>query len=194
MSSDVNRSIKEQLSAFIDGELPAEELELLLRRLERDKDHRATLARYAAISGVIRGEALVARSGEFRGRVMAAVSEQRATGEPETEPSHRSRTGFAVAGGLAVAVALVFVLGLDADFPESQPSVETVALDPMPVNPSQPQERDAGGFQALPAARQASLNPERMTSYLVAHGQYARAFQSTMMDSRIVAPRASFER
>ena len=47
MEKEVTRSIEEQLSAFMDGELPEEELQLLVRRLERDEEHRATLARYA---------------------------------------------------------------------------------------------------------------------------------------------------
>jgi len=189
MSSDVNRSIEEQLSAFIDGELPAEELELLLRRLERDQHHRATLARYAAISGVMRGEALVARSSEFRGRVMAAVSEQRPVGEPAPQVAGRTRPGLLIAGGLAVVAALVLALGLNTDLLNAPRSGEAVAI--APAQADGPQPTDAPGFRSV--VRQASLDPDRMTSYLVAHGQYARAFQSTMMDSRIVAQRASFE-
>ncbi len=37
MEKDVTRHIEEQLSAFLDGELPQEELALLVRRLERDE-------------------------------------------------------------------------------------------------------------------------------------------------------------
>ena len=46
METGMSKTIEEQISAFSDGELPDEELELLLHRLERVKAHRSTLATY----------------------------------------------------------------------------------------------------------------------------------------------------
>ncbi|MGH8244565.1 MAG: sigma-E factor negative regulatory protein, partial [Steroidobacteraceae bacterium] len=46
--------IKEQLSAFLDGELPDPESALLLKRLERDDDLRGALSRYSLIGAVLR--------------------------------------------------------------------------------------------------------------------------------------------
>ena len=46
--------IKEQLSAFLDGELPEAETTLLLKRLERDDELKGTLSRYSLIGAVIR--------------------------------------------------------------------------------------------------------------------------------------------
>ncbi|MGA0027689.1 MAG: sigma-E factor negative regulatory protein, partial [Steroidobacteraceae bacterium] len=50
----MTETIKEQLSAFLDGELPEAETTLLLKRLERDDDLRATLSRYSLIGAVMR--------------------------------------------------------------------------------------------------------------------------------------------
>jgi len=46
--------IKEQLSAFLDGELPEPESALLLKRLERDDELRGALSRYSLIGAVLR--------------------------------------------------------------------------------------------------------------------------------------------
>ena len=55
-----NDLLNEQLSALVDGELPPEETALLLRRLEREPQLRARLARYALAGDVLRGERLQA--------------------------------------------------------------------------------------------------------------------------------------
>ena len=47
----VGSTIEEQLSAFVDGELPQEEMELLLRRLERGEGHRQTVRLHLPGSG-----------------------------------------------------------------------------------------------------------------------------------------------
>jgi len=41
--------------------------------------------------------------------------------------------------------------------------------------------------------RKASINRERMTSYLVSHSERARPFQGPMADARIFIQQASFE-
>src|SRR3972149_4238406 len=65
--------IKEQLSAFLDGELPEPESALLLKRLERDDELRGALSRYSLIGAVLRhaGDVPAARqvAGRGRGRV-----------------------------------------------------------------------------------------------------------------------------
>ena len=48
--------IKEQLSAFLDGELPDPESALLLKRLERDDELRGALSRYSLIGAVLRSD------------------------------------------------------------------------------------------------------------------------------------------
>ena len=47
--------IREQISAFLDGELPDTETELLLKRLTRDAELRESFGRYALIGEACRG-------------------------------------------------------------------------------------------------------------------------------------------
>ena len=52
----------EQISAFADGELPENETELLLKRLEREPELRAALVRYHVIGANLRETATRAGS------------------------------------------------------------------------------------------------------------------------------------
>ena len=53
----MNEAIRMQLSAFVDGELPSNEAELLLRRMSQDVSLRQEVAEYLAIGRLIRAEA-----------------------------------------------------------------------------------------------------------------------------------------
>ena len=94
----VNSTIDEQLSAFIDGELPQEEMELLLRRIERNDDCRSRFSRYVSIGSVLRGD--VSQSDRIRVGVMQAISgiEQPDQERPEKAVKARSGFGLRVAG------------------------------------------------------------------------------------------------
>ena len=86
MESEVNRNIEEQLSAFIDGELSADELQLLVRRLERNDDYRATLARYASIGGMLRNDPSSHLTDQLRSNVMSALEVDRDASEATALP------------------------------------------------------------------------------------------------------------
>ena len=69
--------VKEQLSACLDGELPAAELDLLLKRLERDPELRDVLGRYAADRRGPRADTKpVVASRSFAAKVMAAIDQE----------------------------------------------------------------------------------------------------------------------
>ena len=51
----MSEQIREQVSAFLDGELPNSETELLLKRLTRDPELRESFGRYALIGESLRG-------------------------------------------------------------------------------------------------------------------------------------------
>jgi sigma-E factor negative regulatory protein RseA len=103
-----------QVSAFVDGELPENEAELLVRRLSQDALLRKQVAEYLAIGRVMRGEYSVKGTDVLRERVAAeldAGSPQDLVDEPVVPA--RSRFGRPLAGlGIAAAVALVAILGL----------------------------------------------------------------------------------
>ena len=52
----MTESIQDQVSAFIDDELSAEECAFFVRRLERDPEARRQLIRYTTMGAVLRGE------------------------------------------------------------------------------------------------------------------------------------------
>ncbi len=51
----MSEQIREQVSAFLDGELPSSETELLLKRLTRDAELRESFGRYALVGEALRG-------------------------------------------------------------------------------------------------------------------------------------------
>ncbi len=69
-------AVNEQLSACLDGELPAAELDLLLKRLERDPELRDALGRYTVIGEALRNTRPVVASRSFADKVMAAVEQE----------------------------------------------------------------------------------------------------------------------
>src|ERR1700722_5296777 len=107
----MSEQIREQVSAFLDGELPDTETELLLKRLTRDGELRESFGRYALIGEAIRGTSGALLTRGFAGRVNIAI-------DGEAVPAHGQGTragaprwwrpfaGVAVAAGVA-AVAIV---------------------------------------------------------------------------------------
>ncbi len=212
MESEVNRNIEEQLSAFLDGELSAHELQLLVRRLERNEEHRATLARYSSIGGMLRNEqSQQYPANQLYAKVMAAVASDSdvAVAAPVsgTDPERSRSTWFKPAIAAAVsAFAVAALLGTNLLSPDPVNSIQQVAIS----SPSAPEpglnrqggeagRSNAGGEFAkmgrgLPAAKPApALDEDRMLTYLVSHGEYSRSFQGAMMDSRVFIQQTSFE-
>jgi negative regulator of sigma E activity len=181
METDVTRNIEEQLSAFLDGELPEAELELLVRRLERDQAFRSTLARYSTIGSILRKDPVVAASTGFRSSVMRAISDEGSAPESSVEGQHIAATGkWRMGSMLAAAVAVFTVIGiyqLDLTDGITQANLEIAATQD----------------ELLPAVRKSTVNSERMTSYLVSHGEFSRSLQGVMVDSRIFVQQARFE-
>jgi len=212
MEQDVTRNIEEQLSAFLDGELPDDELQLLVRRLERDDEHRATLARYAAIGSMLRAEPAQLTGNTLRQRVVAALNaEDDNVAPPQTavEPEAKAvsysyaRNALIAASVAVLAIVGVYTLGTDTPTPaeasanqgqqfaaRSTPQLEAGVATGTAAEVSTRTRADRSGG----SARKAAITPERMTSYLVSHGEYSRSFQGAMVDSRIFVQQASFER
>ena len=176
MESDVNRSIEEQLSAFLDGELREEELELLVRRLERNKQYRATLARYSLIGNVVRKDPVQTYPERFRAGIMTAIAAD--SGQPlPSEKYSQSMTAWKVPVASAAALLLLF-LG-------SQQMAQEVSAVSLPSADLQPVSKAPN--------RQASLNPERLTSYMVSHREYSQPLHGPIANSRIVVQQVRFE-
>lgn len=166
--------IDEQLSAFLDGELPAAEEELLLRRLERDSGYQEQVVRYAVIGQLIRGEPAVGNGAGLAQRISDAVAGEAA--HALAAPRREGHWGAFATAGLAAAAGLVVLTGLL--------SLGTVTVPDAPLAsvPVVPVIRNAD-FQS-PA--DAPIEAERLTAYLVAHGDYAGGLSRQVMSSHVV--------
>jgi len=198
METDVTRSIEEQLSAFLDGELPDEELQLLVRRLEREKSFRATLVRYSLLGNILRNDPIQSSSELFRASVMAAISnDSEIKAEQSFETSSRSSWTKPLASAAVIALVFVGIANLELfdNVLESDPAGFANAEQAGVAKESMASSQRPGviEFQQPRLDRRATINQERMTSYLVSHSERARPFQGAMADSRIFIQQASFE-
>jgi len=189
MEKEMKQKIDEQLSAFLDDELPSEELEFLLRRLEKAEEARNTLNRYALIGSVLRNE----YAGLNKDTLRAGVSKQ-LDGDADHAVRHNHKPAKAKAvryRGLGVAAALAALAFLSVNNqsgPEIPPQVSQVVIEPTFQAVQQ-----EGSLIAEPEMQHASITPVRLATYMVSHGEYARTFPWTVMDSRAMVQQASFE-
>jgi len=109
----MNDAIEMQISAFVDGELPQNEAELLLRRLCQDRELRQKAAEYLAMGRVIRGERVVAGMSVLRERIAAELDDQGFDDAVVDAAPKAPRFVRPIAGvAIAASVALVALLGL----------------------------------------------------------------------------------
>ena len=194
----MSEQIREQVSAFLDGELPDTETDLLLKRLTRDGELRESFGRYALIGEALRGSGSQILSRGFASRVNLAID-----GEPAQVAAHapparasgwwRPLAGVTVAAGVA-AVAIVAlqqraisprVNGASpitaqnvAAVPNAAvPNVaapKTAALTAMPAQGGGgPREAISYTVPATSTDAPSALAPGRLTNYVFAHSKYS---------------------
>lgn len=130
----MNDALKMQISAFIDGELPENESELLLRRLSQDAAMRQQVAQYLTIGRLIRREQEVPGMGELRSRIAAALGEEPVEAAPVPETSRRRYLKPAAGVAVAASVAIVGLIGLrQAELPEADQR-PVASLESAPVS------------------------------------------------------------
>jgi sigma-E factor negative regulatory protein RseA len=167
----MSEQIREQVSAFLDGELPNSETELLLKRLTRDGELRESFGRYALIGEALRGPGpLMARG--FASRVNFAID-----GEPLPANGQRSQVraprwwrpfaGAAVAAG--VAVVAVVALQQRAVAPTLRPGIPLAAQNAPAAAP----EAISYTVPAASPVGPAAMPPARLTNYVFAHSRYS---------------------
>ena len=168
--------IREQISAFIDGELPPGEAGLLVRRMERDVELRRAFGSY-----VLAGESLRAPGGltagpGFAARVSAALDEEsvavapvvgRAAGRASSRRWGRPLAAVAVAAGAAFAAVLLVQPDSGESIRLADGDVADTGRAFPPATPAAVELVPAGGASPTPAENQ------RLAGYLVVHGQYA---------------------
>jgi len=181
-------TIKEQLSAFLDGELPEAETTLLLKRLERDEELKGTLSRYSLIGAALRTDVNFAAAQHVAARVNAVLA-----AEPAFSPRAlrwapsagwlKPLAGLGVAASVAAAT-LVLMPQWDSELgaPAAQvASSATEALSVGDVAPvaAQPAAAQPAAAETLPSYTtppapigSGTLAPAQLASYLVAHGEF----------------------
>ena len=121
----MNDAIKTQISAFVDGELPQNEAELLLRRLCQDVELRNQATEYLAMGRAMRGERAIAGMSMLRERVAAAIDDKELQEEfAESEDAAPRFMRPLVGVAIAATVALAALIGLQQM--SNIPDVETV--------------------------------------------------------------------
>ena len=176
--------INDQISAFIDNELSADESALLVRRFERDTEARARAMRYTLIGASLRGELLEPHPSVLRQRLAAALSgvapNASKTRERWTERLARPLLGVGIAATVAVvAIGALRSLSEVSIAPGVAPSVAATA----------PQMRDvAAPSYVVPTATEDQRvgAPIRLTNYLMHHGEYASGLTRTSVNSNVV--------
>jgi len=162
----MTNQIREQMSALLDGELPPDEVGLLVRRLERDAGLRKAFGNYVLAGESLRAPGAIMASPGFAARVAAAIDDgvvpvavPQAVHGREPLRWRRPLAATALAASAALAAVLLVRPGADQGTRlaanGSDAAMATVASLP------------AGGSSPTPAQNQ------RLASYLVAHGQYA---------------------
>jgi sigma-E factor negative regulatory protein RseA len=167
-------SVKEQVSACLDGELPERELPLLAKRLGHDADLKAALTRYALISETLRTGEAVHPSKNFAEAVMARIESEpvsQAAGRFSPRMLQRLRPAAGIAVAATVAALAVFSVqqsGLIA------PSSDVVADNSMALAPATTsEETDRYVVPSMPSTSSAFVPATRLTNYVVAHSEYS---------------------
>jgi negative regulator of sigma E activity len=179
--------INDQISAFIDNELSADESALLVRRFERDAEARARAMRYTLIGASLRGELLEPHPSVLRQRLAAALSGATAPSVPKARAQWTDRWARPLLGlGIAATVAVV-AIGTLRSLSEVAPAPANLtagaggpALQVRdPVNPPiyvVPQGTDDSRTDA----------PIRLTNYLMHHGEFASGLTRTSVNSNVL--------
>ena len=171
----MNDGIKMQVSAFVDGELPENEAELLLRRMSQDVELRQAVAEYLAIGRLMRAEPGLAGADRLHERIAAAIDDRPADVGDSTGDSTASRAVRPLVGvAIAATVALVAIFTLQ----------QTTGVDELPADAVLPV---AGVVPDI------DEQEERQRQFFLNHAETSSQFGANGMNSRVVTLRFSEE-
>ena len=174
----MNDAIRMQISAFVDGELPDAEADLLLRRMSQDASLRKQAAEFLEIGRAMRGEPGVPGVDRLQERISAALDDKPLVDDevvaevPSSRPM-RPLLGAAIAASVALLaiVGLQFTPGVGGD--TNPVSTDTVAQSDEPVGVTVPDEE--------------------LRQYYLSHGASSSEFGANGMGARLVSLRLSEE-
>ena len=175
----MNDAIQMQISAFVDGELPDNEADLLLRRMSQDGALRQKVAEYLAIGRALRGETSVPGVDRMHERVSAAIDDKPLDEVSATTGSKPARAIRPLAGAaVAATVALLAIFGLQ----------QTMNVDDSGADASGSSVVDADPGYTVPQQLD-----DQLRQYYLSHGATATEFGANGINSRFVSLRLSEE-
>lgn len=178
--------VAEQLSAWLDDELPGAELELLIARLAQNPQQRSRLGRYGLIGATLRGGRPVAGARQLSDRVRRALEADLSIAEDSlpaaTVPDRRWQDNI-VPFAAAATVLLTLFLMATLRSPEPAP---VVAMRTNRAGMFMPAAATSGHYRPPQFAERTPLSRQRLTDYLVWHGEYTGAIAVQAAESRIV--------
>lgn len=184
-------AIREQLSAFVDGELSSTEAALLLKRVERDVALGDALDRYQLIGEALRNEQVTGPSHDFASRVAAAVAQSGQADSVKGRVWQRTRAwarpavGGAIAASVIAATILAYPLlnaeraGADHGYASASETAAPLGDDNLvtiipaeAVRASQAERAAAERFgNDTPVLR--VTDGSRLAGYVMAHSEYS---------------------
>jgi len=184
----MSEQIREQVSAFLDGELPNSETELLLKRLTRDGELRESFGRYALIGEAVRGTSRGHLTKGFAGRINFAIDGEPVPANGQVSYARPPRWWRPFAGvAVAASVAAVAVVALQhrAVSPALRVGAAVTtqnavtarnaapAQNAVPGAVQEPREAISYTVPATLPAPPAAKAPGRLTNYVFAHSKYS---------------------
>jgi sigma-E factor negative regulatory protein RseA len=172
----MSEQIREQVSAFLDGELPDSETELLLKRLTRDGELRESFGRYSLIGEALRGATSDRVTKGFAAGVNLAIDGEPVHVAVHAREIHATNWWRPLAGvGIAAGVATVAIVALQqrAITPNLTAAAPVTAQNV--AAPGTPAVHEALSY-TVPATStdsQVRLAHARLTNYVFAHSQYS---------------------
>jgi hypothetical protein len=183
----MTEQFNDQISAFIDDELPDEESAFLLRRFERDADARSRAARYTMIGAALRDELVGSDPEILRRRIAAALTGTAPAAQQRPAARVQWRYFRPVVGvGIAATVAVAAIVGLRAvNFARvGAPGGAATLNAPLQARTPEPPP-------SYVVPREVSDAPViapavRLTNYVMHHSEYASRLNRLPVHSNVV--------
>ena len=178
----MSQEIKEQLSAFMDGELGRDQARFLLKRAEGDQDMAQRWTRYHVVRQTLRRQDIVALRVDFASGVMARLDGEAIVAQTRGNGWLRWGGGGAIAAAVAVAALMVTKPTNEPQIAGTNPATSRPTVVPTQVASTNPTEARAPQLvpnSPIPTAaasfgtdvvQPGSYDP-RLQSYVIRHYQ-----------------------
>ena len=172
--------IREQMSALLDGELPQDQIGLLVRRMERDSELRRAFGSYVLVGETLRAPGGRTASQGFAARVQSVIDAGGAALPTVLDgrvTRHASWVRPVAATAIAAGAAFAALLLVRPGDRQAAPVLADVAA-PAPAVAELPQSDNASPTPA---------QSQRLAGYLVAHSQFASPIGRRTVWSSVLA-------